>query len=123
MSGIQKQPTPATPSWPVSSIVTFIPPRQMISSTLFSLASLVSTALVGADCTGINAISPRCPSHESLHRRDFFYVGGHYVAGAAGNLTYDQLYVEKLTPVTGVRRSKPVVLFHGGGTSGVVSRV
>jgi hypothetical protein len=95
----------------------------MISSTLFSLASLASVALAVADCTGINAIAPGCASQESLHQRDFFYIGGRYVAGAAGNLTYDQLYVEKLTPAAGVNQSKPVVLFHGGGTSGVVSLI
>jgi hypothetical protein len=93
----------------------------MISPTLFGLASFTSVALAVADCTGINAIAPGCASQEALHQRDFFYIGGRYVAGAAGNLTYDQLYVEKLTPATGVNQSNPVVLFHGGGTSGVVS--
>ncbi|KAG9951431.1 alpha/beta-hydrolase, partial [Aureobasidium melanogenum] len=91
----------------------------MIFSTLFSLAPFASAALATADCIGINAIAPGCASREALHTRDFFYIGGRYVAGAAGNLTYDQLYVEKLTPATGVKQSKPVVLFHGGGTSGV----
>lgn len=95
----------------------------MISSTLFSLAYLASTALAAADCIGINAIAPGCASQEALHSRDFFYIGGRYVSGAAGNLTYDQLYVEKLTPASGVKQNKPVVLFHGGGTSGVVSQV
>jgi hypothetical protein len=93
----------------------------MISSTLFSLASLAGAALAATDCVGINAIAPGCASREALHTRDFFYIGGRYVAGAAGNLTYDQLYVEKLTPATGAKQSKPIVLFHGGGTSGVVS--
>ncbi|CAD0100068.1 unnamed protein product, partial [Aureobasidium mustum] len=91
----------------------------MISSTLLSLASLASAAFAATDCIGINAIAPGCVSQEALHSRDFFYIGGRYVAGAAGNLTYDQLYVEKLTPAAGVKQSKPVVLFHGGGTSGV----
>jgi hypothetical protein len=95
----------------------------MISSTLFSLASLASVALAVADCTGVKAIAPGCASQESLYQRDFFYIGGRYVAGVAGNLTYDQLYVEKLTPAAGVNQSKPVVLFHGGGTSGVVSLI
>lgn len=95
----------------------------MITPTLISFASLVSTALAAADCIGINAIAPGCASREALHSRDFFYIGGRYVAGVAGNLTYDQLYVEKLTPAAGVKQSKPVVLFHGGGTSGVVSQI
>ncbi|CAD0089969.1 unnamed protein product [Aureobasidium vineae] len=93
----------------------------MIFSALFNLASVASVAFAAADCTGINAVAPQCVSQEALHYRDFFYIGGRYVAGAAGNLTYDQLYVEKLTPAAGVNQSKPVVLSHGGGTSGVVS--
>ncbi|KAL1615316.1 hypothetical protein SLS54_009097 [Diplodia seriata] len=71
------------------------------------------------ECSGVNAISPTCSTGESLHYRDIFYVGGHYVETAAGNLTYDQLYVEKLTPADGVSQPNPVIFFHGGGTSGV----
>ncbi|KKY16233.1 hypothetical protein UCDDS831_g07171 [Diplodia seriata] len=71
------------------------------------------------ECSGVNAISPACSTGESLHYRDIFYVGGHYVETTAGNLTYDQLYVEKLTPADGVSQPNPVIFFHGGGTSGV----
>ncbi|GME41799.1 alpha beta-hydrolase [Neofusicoccum parvum] len=70
-------------------------------------------------CTGINAVSPACVSSESTHYRDIFYVGGRYVETILGNATYDQLYVEKLTPAAGVLQPNPVVFFHGGGTSGV----
>lgn len=68
-----------------------------------------------SDCVGVNAIAPSCKSNETPARRDFYYVGGHYVNNSVGNLTYDQIYVEKLTPVTGVNQSKPIVFFHGGG--------
>ncbi|OJD32231.1 alpha beta-hydrolase [Diplodia corticola] len=71
------------------------------------------------ECSGVNAISPACSTGESLHHRDIFYVGGRYVETTAGNLTYDQLYVEKLTPANGVFQPNPVIFFHGGGTSGV----
>ncbi|GME65273.1 hypothetical protein GTA08_BOTSDO11924 [Neofusicoccum parvum] len=64
------------------------------------------------DCVGINAISPNCPSNESLHYRDFFYVGGRYVNTSVGTLTYDQVYVEKLTPAAGVTKQNPIVFFH-----------
>ena len=94
----------------------------MISSTLFSLASVVGVAFAATNCTGMGAIAPGCKSQESLHYRDFFYIGGRYVASTSGNLTYDQVYVEKLTPAKGVSQSKNVVLFHGGGTSGTVGR-
>lgn len=76
----------------------------------------VSASSTNSTCVGVNAIAPGCSSSESLHYRDFFYVGGRYVNSAAGNLTYDQLYVEKLTPASGVTQPKPLVFFHGGGT-------
>lgn len=71
-----------------------------------------------ADCTGVLALSPRCSSNQPAYARDFFYVGGRYYEDASGNRTTDQLYVEKLTPAA-VTQPKPVVFFHGGGTSGV----
>ena len=71
-----------------------------------------------ADCTGVLALSPGCSSNQPACARDFFYVGGRYYEDASGNRTTDQLYVEKLTPAA-VTQPKPVVFFHGGGTSGV----
>ncbi|KAL3424965.1 hypothetical protein PVAG01_04246 [Phlyctema vagabunda] len=82
--------------------------------------SLTVTEATYSDCTGINAVSPRCFSTETFYKRDVFWVGGKYVAAAIGTLTYDQLYVEKLTPLSPVRQPYPVVLFHGGGSSGAV---
>ncbi|KAB8291619.1 hypothetical protein EYC80_006419 [Monilinia laxa] len=70
------------------------------------------------DCTGINGIRPQCESKESSYKRDVFWVGGHYVNDAIGLLTYDQMYVEKLTPHKGIKKPYPLVLFHGGGVSG-----
>ncbi|CAD6445112.1 95f3bf77-9847-4956-b62c-04ac4d009df1 [Sclerotinia trifoliorum] len=70
------------------------------------------------DCTGINGIKPQCKSKESSYQRDVFWVGGRYVNAAIGLLTYDQMYVEKLTPQKGIEKLHPVVLFHGGGVSG-----
>lgn len=93
----------------------------MISSTLLSIASIAGAALAAIDCTGVKAVAPGCASQESLYQRDFFYIGGRYVPTTLGNLTYDQIYVEKLTPARGVHQKHPVVLFHGGGVSGAVS--
>ena len=73
------------------------------------------------NCVGVSAISPKCASSESAYQRDVFWVGGHYVEGTLGLYTYDQMYVEKLTPSRGVTKPYPVVLFHGGGISGAVS--
>lgn len=71
------------------------------------------------DCTGVNAVSPLCSSNESPYTRDVFYVGGRWLNTSSGNITTDQLYVEKLTPANGVKHSKPLVFFHGGAVSGV----
>ncbi|KAE9367685.1 alpha/beta-hydrolase [Stipitochalara longipes BDJ] len=81
---------------------------------LYFLASITSAL----NCTGINAIKPQCSSSESAYTRDVFWIGGHYVEGIIGLLTYDQMYVEKLTPLQGVKKPYPLVLFHGGGVSG-----
>lgn len=93
----------------------------MVRFNSFAASLLPGWVLLGAahcqtSCVGVNAIAPSCKSNETLHYRDFFYVGGRYVDSAAGNLTYDQIYVEKLTPAAGVTQPKPIVFFHGGGT-------
>lgn len=72
-----------------------------------------------ADCTGVNAVSPSCATSETSYHRDVFYVGGRWIETASGNITADQLYVEKLTPSGGATQAKPLVFFHGGAVSGV----
>jgi hypothetical protein len=91
------------------------------AASFWLLLALLAAAARGQDCSGIKAVSPRCESPELLHKRDFFYIGGRYVPGPTGNMMVDQMYVEKLTPPGGVRQARPMVFFHGGGTSGVVS--
>lgn len=100
---------------------------RIVSYTAFFLAvlNLVSgqnplasrSIKANTTCVGVNAIAPGCKSNESLYYRDFFYIGGRYVEGVLGNLTYDQIYVEKLSPVTGITQPKPIIFFHGGGLS------
>jgi hypothetical protein len=53
------------------------------------------------DCSGINSIKPACISPESYYRRDVFWVGGRYVSQPLGLMTFDQMYVEKLTGLGG----------------------
>ncbi|KAK8172528.1 hypothetical protein BKA80DRAFT_288141 [Phyllosticta citrichinensis] len=60
--------------------------------------------LAQAPCVGADALAPSCQSRESLHYRDFFYIG----------VLVDQIYVEKLTPATGVLQPKPVAFFNPG---------
>lgn len=72
------------------------------------------------NCTGVAAISPRCNSSETGYKRDAFSVGGRYITATSGSdYAAGQLYVEKLTPLGGVRQPYPLVFFHGGGSSGV----
>ena len=90
-----------------------------VISTIAAIVGAVSNATV--DCVGINAIKPACASNEALFQRDFFYIGGSYVYNnSSGILTEDQIYVEKLTPASGVTQSVPLVFFHGGAVSGAV---
>lgn len=89
--------------------------------TLFFLLHRVVCGLGDSaqDCSGVKAVNPSCASNERPYLRDFFYVGGRYIQTAIGNVTVDQVYVEKMSPVTGARQPHPLVFFHGGGTSAV----
>lgn len=89
---------------------------RFIVLALTSIAAAIDNTT--QSCTGIAAISPRCKSVESHHQRDIFYVGGRLLPVPSGNLSIDQLYVEKLTPSGGVTQAKPMVFFHGGAVSG-----
>ena len=91
---------------------------------MFGLALIAFGGLVNAatnntqPCSGLAAIHPKCKSSQSHHQRDIFYVGGRSLDIGTGNLTIDQLYIEKLTPSDGVTQPKPLVFFHGGAVSG-----
>lgn len=97
----------------------------MLSLLPFLALALGSAVALGSsnNCVGINAVSPKCSSSESFYKRDVFWIGGEYVAAAIGTLTYGQIYVEKLTPLGGVKKPWPIVLFHGGASSGAVGSV
>ena len=86
-------------------------------STLF--LTYLTTAIPSPSCAGTNAVSPNCPSSETPHIRSFFYIGGRALPTPNGTLTADQIYVEKLTPLSASRKQHPIVFFHGGGTSAV----
>jgi hypothetical protein len=92
----------------------------------FSILAAAASSSHSPPCVGGDAIRPNCYSSEANHRRDAFYTGGRYVYNSTlrGNLIHDQLYVEKLTPASGViSHPYPLVFFHGGGPSGVVSLI
>ncbi|KAL8747562.1 MAG: hypothetical protein Q9184_007584 [Pyrenodesmia sp. 2 TL-2023] len=75
-----------------------------------------------ADCVGLKGFNTPFQLREKTYRREYFYIGGRYVTYPilAGNLTHDQLYVEKLIPAAGVKQPHPLVFFHGGGLAGNV---
>ena len=94
-----------------------------------TLLGLSSQSLVSAlqhsenvECTGVKAVSPRCSSNESPMMRDFFYIGGEYVyeADYGSSIYSNQMYVEKLTPVSCDKTGPPLVLIHAGLPSGAV---
>ena len=97
-------------------------------NVLATLVAALATLSTGAEnltyggCEGLRAVNPKCQPREAAYRREYFYIGGHYVPFPAlrGTLVYDQLYVEKLTPATGVRQPYPLVFFHGGGSAGSI---
>ncbi|KAH8089883.1 Alpha/beta hydrolase family-domain-containing protein [Cristinia sonorae] len=54
------------------------------------------------------------------HYRDYFYVGGQYVSqsGGTAQIQHGQLYVEHLTPSSGVTKKYPLLFVHGAGMTG-----
>ncbi|KAK7959172.1 alpha/beta-hydrolase [Apiospora aurea] len=92
--------------------------RSLLKQAVGLLALLTGAAAL--DCSGINALSPKCKSSEAAYTRDFFYVGGDYVASAVPgqSIFTGQMYVEKLTPLTGVNQTYPLVFVSAGVPSG-----
>ncbi|PVH77236.1 alpha/beta-hydrolase [Cadophora sp. DSE1049] len=57
-------------------------------------------------------------AQETRHHRSYFYVGGEYVNTSSGHILTGQMYVEKLTPVSGCTRRYPIIFIHGGAQTG-----
>jgi hypothetical protein len=53
----------------------------------------------------------------TLHRRNYFYVGGEYVAQGNSTIAHGQIYVEHLAPEN-IVHNEPIVMIHGRGMSG-----
>ncbi|KAK2050052.1 alpha/beta-hydrolase [Colletotrichum somersetense] len=86
-------------------------------SLVLGVAVIGVTSIADGSCTGVNALSLKCSSQETLHTREFFYVGGQSASDSTGNITIGQLYVEKLTPAI-ILRPTPLIFIHGGGITG-----
>ncbi|CAO1597444.1 hypothetical protein XANCAGTX0491_001250 [Xanthoria calcicola] len=97
--------------------------RVLLIGNLVSHVFVAPATATGNDshCIGVNGLSPKCRPVEAAHHRQIYYVGGRYEVNASTGLQslIDQVYVEKLTPISSRRRSPyPLVFFHGGGYSG-----
>lgn len=86
----------------------------------FVFAEPLPRTVAHKNCVGINAISPDCSAVESAYHRDVFYVGGKYKPSGTSFIPSDQIYVEKLTPVSGVKKPYPLVFISAGVPSGSV---
>jgi pimeloyl-ACP methyl ester carboxylesterase len=55
--------------------------------------------------------------------RDYFYVGGEYaeLGNGGGHIFKNQMYVEHLVPLDGIRKPLPLVFIHGQAQTGTVS--
>ncbi|THH21853.1 hypothetical protein EUX98_g8264 [Antrodiella citrinella] len=68
----------------------------------------------------VKALRPFFLFLSTPHFRDYFYIGGHYVADPdSSSLHADgQIYVERLTPASGVTKQYPLLMIHGSGMTG-----
>lgn len=83
------------------------------------LLSTVICATFGS-CTYNYTDSPDL-YEEAPHIRNYFYVGGEYVAdGSGGHVFQNQMYVERLTPLGGPQYQTPLVFIPGAGQTGTV---
>ncbi|KAK1622559.1 hypothetical protein BDP81DRAFT_400294 [Colletotrichum phormii] len=84
------------------------------SALALAASTVTATSSADSSCIGVNAVSSTCRPSETLHSREFLYVGGQSAPDPTGNITIGQLYVGKLTPILTLR-STPLVFIHGGG--------
>jgi pimeloyl-ACP methyl ester carboxylesterase len=86
-----------------------------------AIGSVLSAAVTAPlNCTGIQAVNPRCATKQSAYYRDVFFIGGEYVPSGTSSIFSDQIYVEKLVPLSGVLKPHPVVFISAGVPSGTV---
>lgn len=54
--------------------------------------------------------------------RTYFYIGGSYVKDSKGEHIFgEQMYVEKLIPISGATQDTPIIFIHGLAQTGSVS--
>ena len=100
----------------IAVMISMISNMTIIPSLFLGLAGLISA--YGNNATfGPNNIT----NQETPHVREYFYAGGHYQDDGTGNHVFvNQMYVERLTPITDNPRPYPLVFIHGQGNTGTV---
>ncbi|TLD31595.1 hypothetical protein PspLS_02542 [Pyricularia sp. CBS 133598] len=84
------------------------------------VAVLLAALNLGGSATSVPPQKPGCGA-EIPAVRTYFMVGGQYVddgTGTGEHVFRDQMYVEKLLPVQGVKQKHPLVLIHGQAQTG-----
>lgn len=66
---------------------------------------------------GGSASSPLADVQGTLHRRNYFYVGGSYLPQGDSTVRGEQVYVEHLVPVN-ITEPLPLLFLHGDGMTG-----
>ncbi|KAF5348383.1 hypothetical protein D9758_010930 [Tetrapyrgos nigripes] len=104
--------------YPTSRILCFS--RAYLVAMLFPKLSLLFGLLTPFPCaTYSQALNEAHIEgiHGTLHHRNYFYVGGEYVAQGNSTIAHGQIYVEHLTPEK-VIHAEPIVMIHGHGMTG-----
>lgn len=94
----------------------------LLSSALPLLLCVLEFLCSTATVRSANLINS---SPESAYVRDYFMAGGSYTDDGTGQGTHafqGQMYVEHLIPLRGTNHSYPLVLIHGTGQTGTVSK-
>lgn len=98
---------------------------QLLTLVTAVAASIMSSSQLTHAAASQSSSSCQAPNTEVPSIRSYFYVGGDYVDDGSGkdeHIFQSQMYVEKLLPVGGVTQKYPIVLIHGQGQTGTVSR-
>ncbi|KAG6000178.1 hypothetical protein E4U21_005758, partial [Claviceps maximensis] len=87
------------------------PSRFLTVVTLLLARTMTATSTTRHDDAETEAETPAV--------RTFFYVGGGYADDGNGEHIFrEQMYVERLRPVDGIKHERPLVMIHGQGQTG-----
>jgi len=82
---------------------------------LYTLLGFASLSFICS--SSLDEYQPLDPMQGTLHRRNYFYVGGEYVPKGKSSIAAGQIYVERLTPEH-VTQLAPIVIIPGHAMTG-----